>query len=376
MANVSLHQLLGSPTVTAMISRIKTPMSRFQDFFGMNPGGSAVQSPGGDKFGWDIMDTTRALAKGRPPSVGPASSALQPIAHQTASAYRAHEKILLLESRIFRNRPLGSNWGTVEPRGQRYVLGQERILAQKFRNNREFMVSRMMRGGFDVLISGDDWIPVELSAGNMSIDFKIPAGNKSQLDLLGAGDIIGTSWALVATADIFADVMDINSAFEQLHGYPVRHVWMNSTGIRNVFNNTKLQGLTGTANRVFTTFAPTGLRSPEGIEDTGFTVVFGAIPWLTWHVYDAGLDVNGTYTKFIPDDVAVFMPDPSPAIAEWYEGSEIVAENVMDPGTERYGLAAWSTRVIDPAGFELKALDVGLPVLYLPKAIAYATVVF
>jgi hypothetical protein len=123
-------------------------------------------------------------------------------------------------------------------------------------------------------------------------------------------------------------------------------------------------------------FAPSGYRNADGIEDPGLTVVFRALPWLTWHVYDAGLDVNGTYTKFLSDTTAVFLPEPGNDWIEWIEGSEVVAENVLDGGTERYGLHAWSTRVIDPAGWELKVVDNGIPAPYVPKCIAYGTVIF
>ena len=375
MANVALHQLLGSTTVTRAISRIKTPMSRFQQFFGMAPGGAGEVDQGGTLFGYDVFNRSRTIATGRPPGTGPATRSPQVLGHVTAAAYRVHEKLTLLESRIFRTRPIGGQWGDVDRRGQQYVTRQEDYLAQLFRNNREFMASRMPRGSFQVLISGDNWVPVD-TGGTFTISNQQPAANRSQLDLLGAGDIINTSWATTATADIVGDCLAINSAFEQLHGRPLRHVWSNSTDIINVMNNTGLQGMAGTANRVFTSFEPTRLTAPDGIEDTGFTVVFEGLPWLTWHVYDGGLDINGTFTKFLPDNNMIFCPDPATDQVEWYNGSEVVAENVMAPGDERYGLSAWTTRVIDPAGFELKSLDIGLPILYIPTALAYGTVVF
>ena len=151
---------------------------------------------------------------------------------------------------------------------------------------------------------------------------------------------------------------------------------MTSVGILNVMNNTALQGLAGTANRVFNSFEPTGLSAPDGIEDTGFTVVFEGIPWLTFHVYDGGLDVNGTFTKFIDDTAAVFTPDPTSDWTEFYNGSEIVKENVLSPGDERFGLQAWTESTTQPAGFEMLALDVGIPVLFVPTVPAYLTVVF
>jgi len=222
MANVSLHQLLGSTTVTRAISRTKTPMSRFQTFLGHQPGGTNNSDQGGKVFGYDVFNRSRTIATGRPSGTGPATRAPNVLGHVTVAAYRAHEKITLLEDRIFRTRPVGGNWGDVDRRGQQYVTKQEDYLAQLFRNNREFMSSRMLRGSFQVLISGDNWIPVD-SGGTFTVDFKIPAANKTQGDMLGAGDIINVSWATVGTADVVQDCLQINAAYEQLHGRPLRH---------------------------------------------------------------------------------------------------------------------------------------------------------
>jgi hypothetical protein len=375
MANVALHQLLGASTITRVIRRIKTPGDRLQRFFNMQPDGTATSQYDGKVFQYDVMDADRKIAMGRAPGTGPATRAPQKVGQVTVGAYRAHEQVPLIEERLHRTRALGSQWGTVDQRGQNYIFRQERRLAQLFKNNREFMVSRMLKGSFQIKVEGDNWLPVD-TGGQVTVDFQVPAGNKSQLDMLGAGDIIGTSWATVASADIPQNLLDINAAFEELHGYPLRHVWCNSTMFGYVLNNSKLQALGGTANRPFTYFTPVGTTNEDNVEETGFTAVFEGIPWVTWHVYDGGLEVDGTYTKFLADDQAVFLPDPSPDICEMYEGSEIIRERLDSGSRLVYGMTGWSTPSIDPAGFILKELDVCLPVIYIPKAFASGTVVF
>lgn len=375
MATVSYAQLLSAPVVTRAISQIKTPQSRMQSWLNMQPGGSNVNQVGGHYAGYDIFNKTRSIASGRAPGSGPGSIAANVIGHVPVMIYRAHEKIMLLEERIFHTRPLGRNWGEVDVRGQSYVTKQEEYLSQRFKNSREYMVFGMLKGGFDLLNSGDDWVPVASGSGTFTIDYQVPSGNKSQLDMLGGGDIIGTSWAN-AGAPVVGDILAINAAFEQLHGRPLRHVWINSTMLNYLLVNTGLINLGGTANTVFQQMAPNNFRGPDGVPDTGLEVVFRGLPWVTFHVYDAGLDVNGTYTKFIDDTHAIFLPDPGPDWCEMMEGSEIVAENVMDPGSERFGLAAWTERKTQPAGFELIAVDNCIPCLYVPKCVAYGTVVF
>lgn len=373
MPNVALHNLLGTATVTRAISRIKTPMSRLQRFFGMQIGGPATNPVGGSSTSWDIFDRTRLIATARAPVAGPANIAPQLIGHGTAIMARFHEKIMLQEAKLFRTRPLGGNFGEIDDRGQRYVTAQERHLAQRFANAREFMVSRMLRGGFYVRPSGNDWIPTDSSAnGAFFVDMKIPSAHRTgQLNI--GGNLIDAVWSTTSN-DILGQLLAINAKMEELHGFPLRHIWCNSGIWEYALNNSGFQSVGGSANQVFTTFAPSGERSEEGIEDTGFRGVIRAIPWLTWHVYDAGLEVDGTYTKFFPDGQVAFLPDPDPTVFEFHEGSEVVAENVMDPGAERTGFTAWTTRVIDPAGFDLKALDSGIPVVYVPKAILWGTV--
>lgn len=376
MADVTYQEMFATERITEVISRIKTPMSRFQDFMGMGPGGSNSNPVGGKYFGWDIFDRTRSIATGRPAGTGPASANRQIVGHKSASAYRIHEKIHLQEERVFNTRRLGANWGVIDARGQRYVTEQERYLSQRVRNNREFMISQMLQGGFGVWMNGDDWKPTLLgdTGAAFSVTFDIPADN------LPGGAVAGlvSDWQNSSTTDIPGQILDLNAKFEELHGMPLRHVWVTSSVMKFLMSNDEMQGQAGTANRVFEVFQPTGLTNVEGIQDTGFNVTFMALPWLTFHQYDGGLDIEqstGTaFQKLLSAKGAIFLPDPSSAWSEWYDGSEIVAENVMDPGAERYGMSAWATRVIDPAGFDLKVLDVGLPVLYVPKAVVYSTV--
>ena len=370
MAAISLHELLASTTVTRVISQLKRPNNKLQRFFGMTPGGPSSNPVGGHHAGWDRFDHTRTLATGRAPGSGPATTAPNVVGHVPVQLYRSHEKITLIEERIFRTRPIGGQFGSVDRRGQAYITKQEAYLAQRFFNMREFMVSRMLRGSFFMRQDGDNTIPND-STG-IEVDYRVPAANKSQLNMLAGGNIIDAVWSAAGT-DILAQLMNINAAFEQLHGLPLRHIWLNSAEIRKVMDNTDFQTIGGSANTIFNTFNPSGDSRPDGSEDTDLLVVFRAIPWVTWHVYDAGLVVDGTFTKFLPDDRVSFMSDPSTDWTEWLEGSEIVAENIMSPGTEQFGFHAWTERVTQPAGFELIGVDNGLPALYIPDALAYAT---
>lgn len=375
MPGLTLHQMTATPTVKKLISRVKTPTNRLAQFWGMQIGGPNASSIGGRYVGWDVMDVDRGLAKGRAPGSGPATSAPTKVGHVTAVAYRSHEKVPLLYERIYRNRALGAQWGTVDVGGQSYIVKQQKQLAQRFSNMREFMVAMMMRGKFRVQQSGDDFIPVlpTESTYMFEVDYQIPAGNKSQLNMLGTGSIIGTAWSSSA-APIVQDILQIQEAFENLHGWPLEHAWCNSNMLYNLFNNTELKSMAGTANIMFDRFEVVERFGPEGIRDNGYTVVFKALPWLIWHIYDGVLSINGTVTKVIADNTVTFCPTPTSDIAEFVEGSEPIQERTDAAVHEETGFVAWTTPAIDPPALELKAVDNGIPGLYLPKCIAHATV--
>ena len=148
--------------------------------------------------------------------------------------------------------------------------------------------------------------------------------------------------------------------------------------------NDGLESVGGTAFRVFESLSARQQRSAEGIQDSGFDVIFRALPLVTFHVYDAVLvtpelsvggaeDTTANTDKLIPDNRVILSPEPDATWAGWIEGSEWVAENWTDFGKEVFGLHTWTTPSIDPAAIELKMLDNGLPALYIPKAVCYAT---
>ena len=382
---ITIQQLMQTPVITRVVSRIKTPMTLMQSFFKMLPGQASSQNVSGRYLGWDIFDKTRLIAEGRAPGTGPATVHRKAVGHVSAVAYRSHEKITMLHEEIFRTRPLGQQFGIVDVNGQNYINRQLEYMTQRFRNSREFMISRLLRGGFGVLQSGESWIPVEKGAGTFDVDYGIPASNLTTLEMgsgVSAGLIPATALWSAASTDVISQVLNINKAMERQNGRPLRHIWINSTTFNHLLSNTSLQNVAGTAYRIFDSLTARKQVSEEGIPDSGFDVVFRGLPLQTFHVYDGVLNVNQSVdsdtaansSMFIPDNVAVFMPDPAPDWIGYISASEFVKENIMDNGKQVYGFHSWTTNVIDPAGVELKMVDNGLPVLYVPKCIAFGTV--
>ncbi len=93
------------------------------------------------------------------------------------------------------------------------------------------------------------------------------------------------------------------------------------------------------------------------------------LPFITWHIYNGGVDVNGTFTKFFGDTHAAFMPEPSSTWAQMLVGGESIQENEMTPATPKRGLNFWPQYIREPSRVEIV-------VLRIPKAMAFGTVVF
>lgn len=385
---ITLQQLFQTPVIRRVISRIRSPISLFQQFYGMSPGAQAVTSISGRYLGWDIYDFTRSIAKGRAPGSGPATVSPKPVGHVSAMAYRMHEKVVLEQEKIFRARPLGTDIGTVDLRGQSYIQRQLSFLTQRFRNAREFMISRMFRGGFGIKLEGEDWIPVEKDdpGAVFTVDFQIPADNLGGCQMGTGSNILQGDWNDPAS-DIVGQVLKLDKAFERVSGRALRHFWIDGTTFGHMLKNTKLQQIGGQAFRVFDSITRREIQGGDGLPDTGYDVIFRALPLYTFHVYNAvllasggddvsfeeSISVAGTQ-QIVPSGKIIGTPEPSPEWVGWVEGSEVVAENLLDAGREVFGFHSWTTRVIDPAGWELKMIDNGLPALYVPRAVIYGTI--
>lgn len=365
MANIAYNQLLSLPQVTRVVSTIKTPGSVFQQWLGFMPGGRNVTNIRGNMFAFDQFNKTRKIATHRPSGTGPATVTPQTIGQTPIKLSRAHEKIHLLQDKVFNTRPIGGNYGDVDVNGQSYVTKQEDFIAQRFRNNRELLTAFMLRGSIQLKVSGDEYVPVA-SGGQVTISFGT---------LLDATSYFNGGTIATISTDLISAFLALNAGMEQGAGWPLRHVWINSTVFGYLNKNTGFLNAGGSANTVWQTYTTSPYSSAEGVPDSGFVASFKCLPWLQFHVYDAGLDIDGTFTKFIPDDHIIATPEPSNDWTEMVEGSEMIAENVMDmSGREVTGIAAWTERTTQPAGWDLIAVDNALPVLYKPNAIAYIAV--
>jgi hypothetical protein len=218
------------------------------------------------------------------------------------------------------------------------------------------------------------------------VDFQIPADHMGGCEMGTGSPILNQPWD-DPSADIIGQVIALDKAFERVTGRALRHFWIDGTTFGHMMNNIGLQSAGGSAFRVFESLTRREIRGSDGLPDTGYDVVFRALPLYTFHVYNGVLLAEGGEDvpyeqaigtdrtgQIIPSGRLLGTPDPSAEWLGWIEASEVVAENVLDQGREVFGFHTWTTRVIDPAGWELKAIDNGLPALYIPRAVIYGTI--
>jgi hypothetical protein len=375
------------------------------EHMGMPPGDNKVR---GDVrvVSYRIFDVTRVIAKGRAPGNGPAVVARNPIGQVQVTCPRFHEKIPINYEFLGNLSPVVGPNSQVDPGGEDYLMKQFKHLGTQFNKAIEAMSAGMMRDSLYFVNVGDDWY-VSFTApgvGNtlwptnalyFQVSFQVPATNKGQgAQQLGTnptgGALIDQSWLNTGTL-IYNHIMNGKAAFAQLSGYPVTDMWINSTLLPYILQNTQLRNLAGSSYQPFSSYT----ESPEiglGGENLNnhYKMKLTAEPTITWHITDDVLvngqsDVDPTYgtapsgaalVKLIPDTMCIFCNGDVRSWTQLYEGSEYVIENPGMPGVKRSGMYTWKEYTTQPANIDLIGLMNCVPMLFIPKILAPLTVIY
>lgn len=385
--SITLQQLMRHPYVLKVISRIKANGCPFQNFYRLGLDNAASESlPAGIRtFAYDTFDHTRQLASVRSPKVGPKRGRAQKTGSQVGHIMRSHDSLPVAWEDIINTRPHGARIGTLDRTGQNKVTMQIKHYTEKYRNLREWMISRMFRGGYAIKFNGDEQYLVDLGNGDKDVSYGHPAAHRSKLAVgTGGADIIDGSWS-DPTTDVMSQFLNLNKQAERISGYVVQDVWINSTTLGYLMRNTDLQAKGGTAFRVWESFTGREMKTIEGgSRPQGYDVTFRAMPWIKFHVNDSVLQKGSAQSDstaiadvelLIPDNVAIMTPQPG----EWCgfaEGAEPVTKNVASPMEIMKGFSTWQRPMTEPSGLELLFLDNFFPIPYIPTAWFYATVIF
>jgi len=397
----SLHELLQPQVILDVVSRIRERQTRLGRWMGFQPNRydpDTVSLAGPNTVSgmtryatFRLFDFTRVISKMRAPNTGPATVAPNPVGDVRISCARFHEKIPLSYEELGNLSPIVGPNSQIDPGGQDYIQRQTKHIARQFNATVELLTTGMIQDNLYFQQNGDNWVGFIGNPGGIAfqIPFQVPAGNKAQLNMLGAGNIILISWDNQG-APIFSNISSIKAAFAQLSGYPLCHGWCNSLMWYNLVTNTEIRNLAGTSVSPFAEYDHIEERGADGIPTEGYAAVLRADPTIQWHITDevvitGNTDVDPSWStapassviqKTVPDKMVFFLTEPTGEWSKMYHGGEYVVENPGMPGAPRSGYYFWHEYVTQPSAIDLIGLLNCVPLLYIPKVVAPAQVVF
>ncbi len=383
----SYLDILRPQVLTQVVRQVVASADPILNFMGFQPGGSNEKFYGHGREGaYHIFDDTRKVAKSRAPGTPAARSDKQPMKQVPFTYPRMHDSVSLL-AEFFHNLGRIDNPSMRDEAGRDMIMRQSETLMRKAANFRIAMTVGMLRDSLYFHEDGDDWNINYTSTNALGqFDFKVPSGNKSQLNMtdraatsIHGASIIDVPWTS-GGADIPTHFDKINQARSAVGVGPVRHVHMNSTTFRPLSYNESLSATQGIANPPFTTYQREVGTRPDGSALHEYVSQFLALPGVTFHVSDEGLELwdnaNSvfTFTKHWANGLAVMMGEPTANRYTMYQGSEPIAEYDGGPESIRTGLSSWTKKTSNPTATELYVLDNALPVPHDPYDIQVATV--
>jgi hypothetical protein len=378
---VSIDRLLATDVVTKVVSRVAETSSPLGRLMGLMPGGSNEITAGtGSTLRYDIFNNTRRVA----PDSGSSSPSIRVSRQKVGTVFGVMPRTMInLDipmSEVYRNRQLGS--GQVDQMGQDYIARQEKFLGQMIANRRVLFLMGCVRG--KIYRHGSEatgyWWDFDSSSYDAVIEFQPYSGNLSQLNMLGAGNIIDTSWAS-SSANIPDQISKIDASFQKLVGARLENIVLNDALWNKVVNNDYVIQQAGIGNTVFSILERNEGTGPDGRPVTTKKARLQAIPWIDWNITNEGVEVglpgSGTYTSVTTDTTAFFGGALSDGSNFAYmKGDEPIVERDGEAPKSVAGFASWAQTVSNPAVYRLFGFDIGTPVMMMPQSTAFGTCVF
>lgn len=385
---MSYDQLMRVPFIIRTLERIHAPGATMSQYYGLTinaPGGQQIIGRSGQ---YDLFDGTRSLAPFSSPGAPPIALNRKPVGSQPITVPRQHFSIGVEDEKIFGTRNLGQPFSQPVPSsGERYWANQVRYAKQRLMNNIEFMAANMFRGGWKLKpqAAGSSNLVLapltDTTTGAITNDTLIPASNKGDV-----GGIFTDHWDDPST-NLVEQFMDLNVHATRINGRRITEVWVNGLTAKYLFTNSVIQAVGGSVNRIYDTLSPSKEVAPnQKFPDTGFTVEFGGLPGIRFHVYNQGYVTPGTseaqsaqidsanWNYYIPTGKAIMTPAPG----DWCEmvkGSEPMQWSITQGSSEIvYGFGMGKARAIHPPRTDMMFLYNGAPVPTEPAAVYYVDV--
>jgi hypothetical protein len=378
----ALQSLLSPQVLTKVVSQKAAASDWLLQLFGLGPGGKNERHEGHGRYGaFNIYNHVRTVAKGRAPGTAAARSRPNPLGTVPFTYPRMHDSTSLPAEQLH-NLGLITDPATRDVMGADMVRRQTDTLAEKAANWRKAMLIGMLRDSLYFRPDGENHIIQFSSTGNAwQVPFQMPSGNKSQLNMLGAGNIIDATW-VTSTTNIPGHLLAINAAFQKLNGGGLRAVICGWQVWDYIKKNDFVQEEHGTAHSPFLRFERLEIESKIAVSMKNVWVAeLASAPGVIFYITDEGLDIgiegSETFTTIVESGKALFLGfEPGDDVVECYTGSEPIAEYDAGPKTVKIGMASWSVERSNPTATDIFVLDNSLVVNHVFDSVAYGTVVF
>lgn len=379
---VAMQSLLSPQVLTDVISQKAAASKWLLNTFGIGPGQSNEVYWGHGRYGaFNVYNNVRTVAKGRAPGTAAARSSLNPVGTVPFTYPRMHDSVQL-PAEVVHNLGLITDPAMRDKAGADMIRRQTDTLGQKAANWRTAQLIGCLRDSLYFHYDGDSQYIDYTSTSGFQINFQMPAGNKTQLNMLGAGSIIDATWA-TSTTNIPKHLLAINAAFQKLNGGHLAAVICGYTVFDYIRKNDHVQEEHGTSRSPYLRFERLALEDKIGKTMLNVMVCeLTSAPGVVFYVTDEGLDLgvegSETFTKIVGDNNAIFVGfEPGKdKVIEFYQGSEPIAEYDGGPEEVKVGMAAWSVKRSNPTSTDMFVLDNGLCVNHIFDSVAYGTVLF
>lgn len=378
-----LQQLLSPQVLTKVISQVAATSDWLAMLFGCQPGGKNIVNHGHGRAGaFHIYNHVRKVAAGRAPGTAAGRRAPNPMGRVDFTYPRMHDSVGLL-AEILHNLGRIDDPAVRDAAGADMIRRQTTTLGELAANWRKAMLIGSLRDELYINFDGDNTYFDFSGGGSPAVQqhARMPAGNKSQLNMLGAGNIIDASWATAST-DIPKHLGAINAAFQQLNGGHLAAVLTNHQVWHEVITNDVVAAVHGSANKPFVELERDALDPVlASTMKNVYRARLSVYPDIIWYITDEGIEIGApgseTFTKIVPANKALFIGhEPDDGTVACYEGSEPIAEYDGGPESVKVGLASWSVKRANPTSTDLFVLDNALCVSHIPDSRAYGTVIF
>lgn len=378
----ALQTLLAPQVLTRVVSQVAATSDWLTNLFGVQPGGANVLNQGHGREGsFHIFDHVRRVGQGRAPGTSAARRAPQIMGKTMFTYPRMHDSISL-NAEVLHNLGQITNPAQRDVAGKDMVKRQTAVLGELAANWRKAMMVGMLRDSLYLNIVGDnEYIQFsDPGATGFQIPFRMPAANKSRLNMLGAGNIINATWASDST-DIPNHLGLINAAFQRLNGGHLGAIICPWNVFNAVIQNAFVQATHGTSNPPFVSLEsdqePTLAKTMRNVHRARLNV----LPNVTWYITNEVIEVGAlgseSLEQIVPDNYALFIGfEPGDDVITCYEGSEPIAEYDGGPMDVKTGLASWSVSRSNPTCTEIYVLDNALTVNHIPTSVAYGECIF